>query len=330
MPDTSGSGPCHVGSLGAPGLSKATGRFKVRIRATPAPAASSTANVIPAPASGPYAQAVGPIRLERRVFLRGAAVAAGLATPSIAPTPARAALAQATLIGDKATVTFSRTGNQLHFFIITGLVARRLVLLAASHTNSLFVETAVKFFDPGGRVIAEMLSEPSRVLQETAAELRRALVVLDPIVREIDQTFVAPEIAAVLNAGRFVTYQMGVSLVFVSRGGDRYVLASTALAGVIAPAPNQPSLTPTSGFPTTRLVITDPFGRMVPGDLVLLYEVGSAPELGIAALDVVISADGTRAEATVPPTLGSGMYGVAVRETPHTDSRFPDLVFTVE
>ena len=93
--------------------------------------------------------------------------------------------------------------------------------------------------------------------------------------------------------------------------------------------PSKPYITPSEGPQGTLFTITDPKGRMKSGDLVIFYYKGTDPNLGVAAQNVVVSADGITLTGTVDIEVEPGKNGVSVRPSLLEDSRFKDLVFRV-
>lgn len=116
------------------------------------------------------------------------------------------------------------------------------------------------------------------------------------------------------------------------RGGGLRAMSIESQTQAFADVPwcsSAPQIAPTSGTAGTAFTLVDPLGRMVPGDIVLFYTLGTPPESGVQVTDAAISSDGTMATGTVPIFLTTGDYGVTVRANPTSPSRFPDLVFTV-
>jgi len=86
-----------------------------------------------------------------------------------------------------------------------------------------------------------------------------------------------------------------------------------------------PYITPTSGDVGTPFTITDPQGRMQPGDECALYLEGTPPDSGTLVRNPVISQDGSTLTGTIPQ-IDPGNYYVTVR-LPGGDPRFNDLAF---
>lgn len=77
------------------------------------------------------------------------------------------------------------------------------------------------------------------------------------------------------------------------------------------------TLEPVEGPPGTFFTITDPHGRMEPGDLVAFFAGGSVLTHSVLATNVLISADGTSLTGTVPQLNTGFHYSVLV--TPRLD-----------
>ncbi len=103
---------------------------------------------------------------------------------------------------------------------------------------------------------------------------------------------------------------------------------NTAYRGV-APSPivPAPSISPAHAFTGASFSITDPQGRIQAGAVVVFYEEGTDPELGVLATSVVVSADGTTVTGVVPSGLVSGVNYVSVRPTLSGIPFFGDLAF---
>jgi hypothetical protein len=102
---------------------------------------------------------------------------------------------------------------------------------------------------------------------------------------------------------------------------------------VIGAVPQEPTIQPTSGPWGTAFTITDPQGRIQPGDIAVFYPEGESPpfgeNVGAFANDVVVSADGATLAGNVPfPTCANRQNFVSVRSALR-DPRFGDLGFFV-
>jgi hypothetical protein len=92
----------------------------------------------------------------------------------------------------------------------------------------------------------------------------------------------------------------------------------------------EPFVEPTQGFPGETFTITDPQGRMQPGDLAAFYPEGSDPTSGNAAEDVNVSGDGTTLTGKVPTAALQGLaHFISIRPTIADNPRFNDLAFFV-
>ncbi len=91
-----------------------------------------------------------------------------------------------------------------------------------------------------------------------------------------------------------------------------------------------PSISPSSGAPGSLFTITDPQGRMEPGDVAVFYLVGTSPAMGSLATNVTISNDGTTCTGEVPRNCDPQTnYLVSVRVALDQLARFVDLGFFV-
>lgn len=94
--------------------------------------------------------------------------------------------------------------------------------------------------------------------------------------------------------------------------------------------PTKPYIEPNSGPPTTSFVITDPQGRMVVADLIIITPEGESPEQGIVIKDAWFSADGKTAGGTVPALAQTGWNYVSVHAVRPTEPPlFNALLFVV-
>ena len=101
---------------------------------------------------------------------------------------------------------------------------------------------------------------------------------------------------------------------------------------VLAPVaePTQPSISPTIGEPTTTFTITDPQGRMIVANLIILTPEGESPEQGLPVTDAWFSPDGKTATGTIPPTAQTGQNFISVHANAPTEPPlFNALAFTV-
>lgn len=101
--------------------------------------------------------------------------------------------------------------------------------------------------------------------------------------------------------------------------------------------PTEPFISPRLGPVGSRFTITDPDGRIQPGDLALFYQPFTDPATdGVAAVEVDVGSDGQTLTGRVPLGLVEGSspvdghtYRVSVRPSASGSPRFGDLFFAV-
>ena len=76
--------------------------------------------------------------------------------------------------------------------------------------------------------------------------------------------------------------------------------------------PTQPSIDPAFGPVLTQFTVTDPDGRMIIADRVIITPDGDAPDEGFVVSEVSFSADGRTVTGRVPVTMASGLFYVTV------------------
>jgi hypothetical protein len=99
--------------------------------------------------------------------------------------------------------------------------------------------------------------------------------------------------------------------------------------GFFVTAVPEACIEPTFGTVGTDFTLTDPQGRMEPGDDLRFVPPGGSFEHGTTAENLVISADGTTATGRVPVGASSGTNEVHIREPGATAPLFEPLVFIV-
>ena len=92
--------------------------------------------------------------------------------------------------------------------------------------------------------------------------------------------------------------------------------AVTSVTDIIIepPEPEEPYVVPIVVGRNTYFTLTDPQGRMDPGDDLRLVPPNSGFDSGTVPEDLVISADGTTATARIPQLIAPGEYTIEVRE----------------
>ncbi|HUF49872.1 MAG TPA: hypothetical protein VMN60_03505 [Longimicrobiales bacterium] len=119
------------------------------------------------------------------------------------------------------------------------------------------------------------------------------------------------------------------SLTVLLPGGTRLSAGTITVVG--PEPPTEPSIAPSSGTIGTSFTITDPQGRIMPGDMVFLYIEGGDPVATARVADAItVGADGTTISAQVPDNvLTEAQHFVSVRPSLIDASRFSDLPFFV-
>lgn len=108
------------------------------------------------------------------------------------------------------------------------------------------------------------------------------------------------------------------------------VALGIAAIGIVANQPRGPSISPSSGAPGSPFTITDPQGRMEPGDVVMFYLDGTSPAAGFLATNVTINIDGGTCTGEIPRNcVPQTQYLVSVRAALAQPARFGDLAFLV-
>ena len=138
------------------------------------------------------------------------------------------------LVSDAPPITFARSANTLLSFTVSDLYASDFV--QASDPDWIFFETVARFYDSEGRFVTAVWAQESPMREDTDRSFHTGNpVFVQPIVRSIDQTEVAPAIEAILNSGEPVSYEVSVSMLLENGAGGRDLMDAVTAKGVIQP-----------------------------------------------------------------------------------------------